>query len=129
MSAETPKKARRGMGRVAFHALRETIKAEIEAGYTVRMIYERHQDALPIAYEQLRAYIARNITGTVGSRGGRACRRKSPVPTGDQTVQPVPVQEQPNTTPLIVRPGEDRPKRIVTRVPDIDRLVFGSKAP
>ena len=74
MTAENSSVARRGMGRVAFHALRETIRAELEAGYTVAMIYERHREAIPVSYEQLRAYIARDITKTLGSRGGRLKR-------------------------------------------------------
>ena len=74
MTVKKASMARRGMGRVAFHALRESIKAELEAGYTVAMIYERHREALPISYEQLRAYIARDITKTIGSRGGQLKR-------------------------------------------------------
>lgn len=75
MTAENRAPARRGLGRVAFHALQETVKAEIDAGYTVRMIYDRHREAIPVSYEQFRAYIARDITGTAGSRGGRVNRR------------------------------------------------------
>ena len=82
MAAEKALVVRRGMGRVAFHAVREGIKAELEAGYTVAMIYERHRDALPISYEQLRAYIARDITKTIGSRGGRL---KRPLQRKDKT--------------------------------------------
>lgn len=78
---DTPK-TRRGAGRVAFHALREIIKTELEAGYTVRMIYERHQEAIPVSYEQFRAYIARDITKTLGSRGGRLKRPSQRKPAG-----------------------------------------------
>lgn len=83
MAAENAPVARRGMGRVAFHALRETIRTELDAGYTVAMIYERHQEALPISYEQFRTYIARDITKTLGSRGGRLRRPSQRKPVAD----------------------------------------------
>lgn len=82
MTTDGTSKTRRGAGRVAFHALRETIRGELEAGYTVRMIYERHQEAIPVSYEQLRAYIARDLTKTLGSRGGRLKRPSQRKPVG-----------------------------------------------
>lgn len=141
MTEEPPPPARRGMGRVAFYALRETVKAELDAGYTVRMIYDRHREAIPVSYEQFRAYIARDITGTAGSRGGRVNRRNArPVPARQQppaagneaSESTIPTQPAPSGPPNPTMWSDEqgilqRGKVWEQRTPDLDALVFGIK--
>lgn len=52
-----PGKKHRGVGRVAFLARIETIQAEIEQGWPLTAIYERHQGALGITYSQFARYV------------------------------------------------------------------------
>ncbi|MHB1304534.1 MAG: hypothetical protein ACYCZB_13815 [Acidiphilium sp.] len=123
--------------KVAFHALRPEIEAGLSAQKPVIMIYDELKDRIPSGYEWFRQYVAREITGKAGSRGGRVAGKR-PLP------HKAPVLDQPTASPLSNRqsalspenqeqsnrsPSQlvERPKRIVTRVPDIERLVFGAK--
>lgn len=68
MSGESKK--RWGAARVVVLAMRSTIEQELDAGLTVRAIYERHKAEIPVSLDRFRAYVGREITGTAGSRGG-----------------------------------------------------------
>ena len=48
-----------GASRVRFFALQTEIRAELSRGYTVKMIYDKHQTALGCSYKSLARYIHR----------------------------------------------------------------------
>ncbi|MEX8139985.1 TraK family protein [Acinetobacter baumannii] len=83
----TDKKATRGHGRVAFLARRDEIKTLIEAGHTLREIYDERKDQLGIQYPQFTKYVARFIETEEHQRGGESPARIEG-PRGNQN-QPV----------------------------------------
>ena len=100
-------KPRKGAMKVALHALRPEIEAGLAARKPIIMIYDELKDRLPCGYEWFRHFVAREITGTVGSRGGRAgapgaVQPRSAVP--DQTTTPK--SSSPETKPI---PERNRP--------------------
>ncbi len=122
---------------MAFRALKDTVAVEIAAGEPLTVIYRRHQKSIPISYGQFQKYVAREITGKIGSRGGGVTPKllsphKAPVldqPAAVPLPNPQPAlapekREQMDGTPIQTR---QQPKRFVTRIPDIDRLVYGRK--
>jgi len=73
MAGTTPPKAR-GAARVAVRALRQTIERELADGHPLTATHARHKARIPASYERFRAHVAREITNTAGSRGGRLPR-------------------------------------------------------
>lgn len=59
-----------GAARVVVRAMRTIIEQELDAGLTVREIYDRHRADIPVSLVRFRVHVAREITGTAGSRGG-----------------------------------------------------------
>jgi hypothetical protein len=51
-----------GFGRVAFLTQRIEIQQEIEAGYTLTMIYEKRKESLGITYSQFARHVQRYIS-------------------------------------------------------------------
>ncbi len=56
-----PLKVGYGLGRVAFKAHLAEIKQEIEAGYTMLLVYEKRKDSLGISYSQFARHVQRYI--------------------------------------------------------------------
>jgi hypothetical protein len=95
-------------------------------------------EAVPtVSYTHFADLVAREITGKASSPSGKAAiERSAPAQEIDQGTiiaaprsdpSPIPSpekQEQPNGKPSET---SQRPKRIVTRVPDVDWLVHGIK--
>ena len=54
---------RKRRGRIAFIALRETIRIEIEQGWPLTAIYEKHTGRLGISYSQFTRYVGVHIRG------------------------------------------------------------------
>ena len=54
-------KPRLGAGRVAFLAHLETIRKEVEAGWTMQAVYDTHGPKLGITYSQFTRYVARFV--------------------------------------------------------------------
>jgi len=54
-------KPRLGAGRVAFLAHLETIRKEVEAGWTMQSVYDTHGPKLGITYSQFTRYVARFV--------------------------------------------------------------------
>ncbi|WP_148360944.1 hypothetical protein [Acidiphilium multivorum] len=125
---------------MAFRAVRNDVAAEIEAGSTVKLSWLKHfgdQPTPTVSYTHFAGLVAREITGKVGSRGGRATAKLSspheasvldqpaavPLPNPQPALSPE-KRQQPNDSQSQVR---QQPKRIVTRVPDIERILYGSK--
>lgn len=111
------------------------IEAALAERKTVSMIYDEISETIPVSFNWFRLYVAREITGKAGSRGGRVAA-KPPLPHKETSVDaplashqstPQPLSspeksEQENGNPS---QASERPKRIVTRVPDVDWLVHG----
>lgn len=57
MSAPSPPKRIKGIGRVAFLAQRADIAADIEAGWPLTAIYDRRAGKLGISYAQFARYV------------------------------------------------------------------------
>jgi hypothetical protein len=55
----------RGEGRVQFLSHQETFRQEIEKGWPLTAVYDRHKDKLDISYMQFSRYVQRFITGKV----------------------------------------------------------------
>lgn len=86
--------------KVALHALRPEIEAGLAAQKPVIMIYDELKDRIPSGYEWFRQFVAREISGTAGSRGGKVPvkgNRGLPSPQKDSTPQ--------STFPDIAGPG------------------------
>jgi hypothetical protein len=60
MTEQTQQK-RTGMGRVAFKARLQDIQKDVDAGYPLTIIYEKHKDGLGITYSQFARYAQRYI--------------------------------------------------------------------
>ena len=66
----------RGHGRIAFIAHREKFKAQLEAGYPMRAIYDENKVELGIGYPQFTRYVARFI-GTEEHQKGEEVAKQS----------------------------------------------------
>jgi hypothetical protein len=55
--------AKWGRGRIAVIALRDTIRAEIEAGHPLTDIYQRHEAALGVRYVHFTRLVRKLVTG------------------------------------------------------------------
>ncbi len=110
------------------------IEAALAERKTVSMIYDEVSETIPVSFNWFRLYVAREITGKAGSRGGRVAA-KPPLPYKKTSVD---VQSPPQSSQRAFSSPEkpekengnpsqasERPKRIVTRVPDVDWLVHG----
>ncbi len=88
----------RGHGRVAFIAHREKINSMLEAGHSLRTIYDENREQLGIGYPQFTKYVARFIgtgTETKEHQKGESVARtetniSSPAPTQRPEQRPKP---------------------------------------
>jgi len=58
----SPSGVRHRVGRVRFFAARERIRADLEKGYSLIVIYERHRADLQFSYSQFSRYVAQFLT-------------------------------------------------------------------
>jgi hypothetical protein len=72
---------RKRHGRIAFIALRETIRTEIEQGWPLTAIYEKHSGQLGIGYSQFTRYVGVDIRGKASKSRNGAIAAASP-PSG-----------------------------------------------
>ncbi|WP_373533421.1 TraK family protein [Vampirovibrio sp.] len=81
----------KGEGRVSFLANLESIRNEVEAGWPLQAVYDRHKDRLNIQYMQFHRYVQKFIKGE---------SPKKPVKSGmDSSSMEVPVYKQASSTP------------------------------
>ena len=142
--AQKPPPTHWGAARVAVRALKDIITRELAEGHPLTAIYARHKARIGVSYERFRVHVAREITHTAGSRGGRlpirdaarAGRSAEPAPV------PSPALPEPGVQELDPPKGSkawrqkhgvlDRARRetpFVARIPDIHRLVHGDDDP
>lgn len=60
---EGKRRLRPGAGKVAFMARIDSIKAKIEAYYTMAEVYDEYKDVLPIGYGQFVNYVNEHVKG------------------------------------------------------------------
>lgn len=70
---ESSKEKRLGAGRVAFLARIGVFKIKIDAGHTLKSVYEDHQEDLGISYSQFVYYVNKFI------RGNKAEKQKNEI--------------------------------------------------
>jgi len=72
---------RKRRGRIAFIALRETIRIEIEQGWPLTAIYEKHTGQLGISYSQFTRYVGVHIRGNASKLHNGTTAAVSPPPS------------------------------------------------
>lgn len=75
-----------GAGRVAFLALLESVKSDIDEGWSLKEVYRRYSERLAnITYSQFTYYVRRHITGEtdVKTTRRRATSKVTTKPIGD----------------------------------------------
>jgi hypothetical protein len=65
---DIPVKHYKGEGRVTFLANLDSIRNEVEAGWPLQAVYDRHKDRLNIQYMQFHRYVRKFITGEAPKR-------------------------------------------------------------
>lgn len=140
MSNEKPEKKVRGAGRVAFIAMMDTIKVELEQGHTARSIYNRHQDKFEgvLGYWQYCQYMRVLRDQGAGPAIRVPSRRRvadKEAPASADQRQPEPVRERAASSRQEPRKNGNQgviPRRTFTydgnpRSDDKERLIFGTK--
>lgn len=84
----------RGEGRVQFLSHQETFRQEIEKGWPLTAVYERHKEKLDISYMQFSRYVQRFITGKTTAPG-----KTIKQPSAAQDLQPESVIAKPRPQP------------------------------
>jgi Family of unknown function (DUF5338) len=62
-------KPMKGMARVSFLAQAGTIRGELEQGWPLKAIHQRHADKLSMSYAQFCRYVSTYLPGTGGRAG------------------------------------------------------------
>lgn len=110
----------RGLSRVTFRANRETVRDELEQGWTAKAIFERHRDKLgTMSYRQF----MRHILLELGPDVGRAAMARSPSPHDPPT--PV-LAVMTGASPLPPR-TEYQPRRTFNHDPIERRRLLGEE--
>jgi hypothetical protein len=93
---ELPPRPTRGLARVTFRANADTIRTELEQGWTAKAIFERHNARLGImSYRQF----LRHILQELGPDVGRSAMARSP-PHRDPQPPPLPSVAEPEVPSL-----------------------------
>jgi hypothetical protein len=113
---------------MAFRSVREKVAAEIEAGATIKMIWQNHfgdQSPPLIGYRHFADLVSCEITTSSGSHGKRTLGGKSPASASDHTTQPpqAQAQAQPSPTPSS---GQMIPSRSPTEIKTRKFTDFGN---
>jgi hypothetical protein len=90
-------KPMKGMARVSFLAQAGTIRGELEQGWPLKAIHQRHADKLGMSYAQFCRYVSAYLAGT----GGRSGRHDHPKGLDRPAGSPEPVSQPASTAPLI----------------------------
>jgi hypothetical protein len=87
MSRRSDPKRMKGMGRVVFIAHLDAIKAEIDAGWPIKAVFQKRADKLAMSYAQFARYVAKIVRGN--TRGRAKPPEQSPSPA-QQPPDPLP---------------------------------------
>ncbi len=107
MSASSPHKRIKGIGRVAFIAHLADITADLDAGWPVKAVYQRQAGNLGISYVQYTRYVGRIVRQGDHSRApARGPTPSAPPPApvsqadtrGDHTMPDTSLPAEPSTT-------------------------------
>ena len=129
-----------GVGRVAFLARVDTIRAELAQGWSLTSVYARHKDALGIGYQAFwrlvvrHAADARPAPGRTVHEGANPCRQASAreASSGTRTTSAMPLKTPPSVEGSDAH-ARHQPRRTfnhdpVERPGDYERL-FGIRKP
>jgi len=93
MDKASPKQSY-GLGRVAFRAHLADIQREMDAGYTMALIYEKRKDSLGISYSQFARHVQRYIRDVVPKRASvieeEALKKSEPIPASKKPLERTP---------------------------------------
>jgi hypothetical protein len=97
---ESSQKRYKGEGRVAFLANLESIRQEVEAGWPLQAVYDRHKDKLNIQYMQFHRYVTKYVKGKTEKTTKEVAEVKQP--RSEPQSKPVPTIKKPlnDATPL-----------------------------
>jgi hypothetical protein len=76
MSRRSGEKRMKGMGRVVFIAHLDAIRAELDAGWPIKAVFQKRADKLAISYAQFARYVDKIVRGN--ARGRAAPPEQSP---------------------------------------------------
>ena len=91
---DNPVKRYKGEGRVSFLANLESIRNEVEAGWPLQAVYDRHKDRLNIQYMQFHRYVRKFITGDAPKRQRNRGMDQTDMQSSKQPGKPSPVIEE-----------------------------------
>jgi hypothetical protein len=99
MDQPPDRKRMKGMGRVAFLAQLDPIKAELDAGWPIKAVFQKRTDKLAMSYAQFARYVDKLIRSNQSRRF--AADAPSPPPTSQQSppLPAPPTPALPATTP------------------------------
>ena len=108
-------------GRAAFLALKDEIKAELEAGAFANSVHARYKQRLGIGYRQflkyLRRYQLRDATPSEPIQpvhAARSANRRSPVALADEAPPREPVNARPEQPrQFVFNPADIDPKKLI----------------
>lgn len=107
-------KPRLGAGRVAFLAHLETIRKEVEAGWTMQAVYDTHGPKLGITYSQFTRYVARFVKEKPPGRLLRAEKEPSSALTKQSAHFPKALET----------PAKPKPRPLFEATPPPDQELF-----
>jgi len=92
----------KGMARVSFLAQAGTIRGELEQGWPLKAIHQRHADKLSMSYAQFCRYVSAYLAGNGGAgSGGSVGRHDRPSEPKRPAGPPAPVSKPASAAPLI----------------------------
>lgn len=77
--SERETKKYRGGGRVSFLAHLESFKLELNQGWPMRAVYDRHSEKLNMSYMQFSRYVHKYITGPVSESSAPVKEKDQPI--------------------------------------------------
>jgi len=91
---DIPVKRYKGEGRVRFLANLDSIRNEVEAGWPLQAVYDRHKDRLNIQYMQFHRYVRKYITGETPRQQNMKGMAQPDVPKPKSLGKPSPSTEE-----------------------------------
>lgn len=88
----------RGEGLVSFLANLDSIRREVEAGWPLQAVYDRHQDRLSIQYMQFHRYVTKYVKGQTPPQKSKSAVSQKADPLAKEL--PEPVKRLNDPTPL-----------------------------
>lgn len=101
MRDQQPEKRRKGEGRALFLARVDVIRTEVQQGWPVKTIYERHKSDLYMSYPQFWRYVSSLILKREPKENGTMLPNEAAAPRAATPPQPHTKRTDPNGGPVI----------------------------